>query len=306
MACYHPLQAYRTDSGEIVFSPGRGEHRELKLPCGRCIGCRLEHSRQWAVRCMHEAQMHEQNSYITLTYAPEHLPPNGSLHYPDFQAFMKRLRIHAQRKHGIKNVRFYMCGEYGENLSRPHYHAVVFGYDFADKTPFQKNKSGHTLCISAELTEIWGLGHCLVGDVTFQSAAYVARYIMKKQNGKSVNPDTGLPYEDHYYQGGGEYLTKEFNKMSLKPGIGANWWHKFKDDVKSQDQIIVNGKPCKPPKYYDKLHALEDPLDFEATQYQRYLNSLPFAENSTPERLEVREEVALAKISRLKRSMEQS
>jgi len=91
MACFHPLQAYQLDTGEIQFhDSGRGH--PLELPCGQCIGCRLERSRQWAIRCVHEASMHENNCFITLTYAPEYLPPDGGLIKSDFQKFIKRLR----------------------------------------------------------------------------------------------------------------------------------------------------------------------------------------------------------------------
>ena len=137
MPCYSPLTAYKgksTDSGKMCLSFKRseglfGSFSAINLPCGQCIGCRLERSRQWAVRCMHEASLHDENSFLTLTYSDENLPPGGSLHLPDFQNFMKRLR----KSIAPKRVRFYHCGEYGDILSRPHYHALLFGYDFDDR-----------------------------------------------------------------------------------------------------------------------------------------------------------------------------
>ena len=105
MACFHPLKAFRTADGEIIFNSHRRDTvADLTLPCGQCVGCRLERSRQWAIRCVHEASLHQDNCFITLTYAPEHLPSDNSLHYRDFQLFMKRLR---KRFPDLK-IRFYM------------------------------------------------------------------------------------------------------------------------------------------------------------------------------------------------------
>jgi hypothetical protein len=133
MPCYFPITAWRSKDGKneagkwpVVFKPTAGYlDKELKLPCGRCIGCRLERSRQWAVRCVHEASLHEKNCFITLTYSPENLPKDGSLDVSHFQKFMKRFR-----KRFGPGIRFFHCGEYGESLSRPHYHACIFGFDF--------------------------------------------------------------------------------------------------------------------------------------------------------------------------------
>lgn len=98
MACFHPLTAYQSDSGEIYFHDVG--HKELKLPCGQCIGCRLERSRQWAMRIIHEASMYDNNCFITLTYSPENLPPDGGLRKKHFQLFMKRLRKKLKKKFG--------------------------------------------------------------------------------------------------------------------------------------------------------------------------------------------------------------
>ena len=113
MPCFHPLDAWQCLNGDVVFTDNLARNdviRRLSLPCGRCVGCRLERSRQWAVRCMHEASMHMFNSFVTLTYDDDHLPEYNSLNYKHFQDFMKRLR----KSHN--GVRFYMCGEYGEDF----------------------------------------------------------------------------------------------------------------------------------------------------------------------------------------------
>ena len=140
MACFKPLKAYQCFDKSIVFTEARKHDivRSLELPCGQCVGCRLERSRQWAIRCMHEASLYKDNCYITLTYDEEHLPEDYSLHYDDFQRFMKRVR----KRYTGKKIRFYMAGEYGENFGRPHFHACIFNLDFEDKYLWQKTESG--------------------------------------------------------------------------------------------------------------------------------------------------------------------
>ena len=146
MPCYKPINARLYISGKtcqqvIAFNSGPGE--KIKVPCRKCIGCRIDYSRDWAVRCVHEAQMYEDNAFITLTYSEQNVPPDGFLEKQHFQKFMKRLRRHF----APKTIRFYMCGEYGEEFGRPHYHALLFGIDFADKT-FHKENHGSRLYTS--------------------------------------------------------------------------------------------------------------------------------------------------------------
>ncbi len=131
MACYYPLRAWRgpgrTGALSIAWTRQGSSHVELQLPCGQCIGCRLERSRQWAVRCMHEASLYSFNSFVTLSYSPECLPSLDSLCVRDFQLFMKRLRKQ------FSKVRFFHCGEYGDDTRRPHYHALLFNLHFDDR-----------------------------------------------------------------------------------------------------------------------------------------------------------------------------
>src|SRR3954449_8205389 len=118
MPCYCPQSAYRTSSGGVTFCrSGSLSGEKFSLPCGQCIGCRLERSRQWAMRCVHENKMHPRSSFVTLTYDDKNIPPAGSLSKRDFQLFMKRLR-----KSQSNPLRFFACGEYGETTHRPHYH----------------------------------------------------------------------------------------------------------------------------------------------------------------------------------------
>jgi len=298
MACFKPLKAYQCFDKSIVFTEARKHDivRSLELPCGQCVGCRLERSRQWAIRCMHEASLYKDNCFITLTYDDEHLPEDYSLHYDDFQRFMKRLR----KRYQGKTIRFYMAGEYGENFGRPHFHACIFNLDFEDKYLWQKTDSGSKIYRSKILEELWPFGYSSIGEVNFQSAAYVARYIMKKVTG-----DMAVQHYEEVNFTTGEIIQRkpEFNKMSLKPGIGYKWYEKYKDDVYPHDYVIVNGKKCKPPKFYDKKYADDYPYEFDQLQWDREKSAKAQVFDNTPERLLVKEEVLKAKLSRLKRKL---
>jgi len=305
MPCYHPITAYQCGDGSIVFQERRWFNtvKTLSLPCGQCIGCRLERSRQWAMRCMHEAQMHEENCFITLTYNPEHLPNDNSLHHDHFQRFIKRLR----KGLSPKLIRYYMAGEYGEQFGRPHYHACIFGHTFKDKKFHKKTEAGSIIYTSDELASYWqahnpitgkseSIGFSSVGDVTFESAAYVARYIMKKQTGK----DAWKHYTD---KENGNIKQAEYNKMSLKPGIGTTWLQKYQTDVYPHDYVIVRGKKMRPPKFYDKKYAKENPYEYDEILYKREINGKLNSEDNTLERLIVKEKVQQAKLQKLKRNL---
>lgn len=284
--CYHPQRAWRTPSSGSVVFVGPGRLSNLTLPCGQCIGCRQERSRQWAVRVMHEAALHPYNSFLTLTYSPEHLPYGDTLVKSDLQNFLKRLRKYHK-------VRFYACGEYGPVNGRPHFHVCLFGYHFPDRVPF-----GSNFYRSAELESLWRLGNSSVGDVTFDSAGYTAGYICDKITGDAakkhyecVVPDTG------------EIISKvpEFNLMSLKPGIGLDFYEKYKEDIYPHDYIVVRGVKCKPPRYYDKKFKAMFEDEFAKIQLQREMDAeLRFLDN-TPARLAVREQcVRAAVVKRIK------
>lgn len=303
MPCFSPISAHQLKDelgrpGAIIFKPPRSGQRvgrDLDLPCGQCVGCRLERSRQWAVRCVHEAQLHESNVFVTLTYSDEHLPPTGGLVYRDFQLFMKRLR---KTQPG---ARFYMCGEYGEQFKRPHYHACLFGVDFLDKTPYGKSPSGEQLYRSATLEALWPLGFSSIGTVTFESAAYVARYVMKKVTGPlaqaaytRIDGDTGELHQ----------VSPEFTRMSLKPGIGADWLKKYQTDVYPGDAVIINGGHAKPPRYYDRKLGETNPDTLQSIQALRQRRAISQSEDNTAVRLETKRQVTLARLAFKKRNLE--
>ena len=292
------MQGYRSraDGKTIVFNPTHGwVDRPLTIPCGQCVGCRLERSRQWAVRCVHEASLHEDNCFITLTYNNESLPEDGSLNKKHFQDFMKRLR----KKYKNKKIRYYHCGEYGDKNFRPHYHAIIFGLEFDDQKLFTVN-NGEKLYTSEKLEKLWPFGFSTIGTVTFESAAYVARYVMKKVNGKNaknhyerVDSNTGEIYS----------LVPEYNTMSRRPGIASGWFDKYKDDVYPSDNIHLRDKTFRPPKFYDKMYEHLMPNEMEKIKMQRMINMQKHAKDNTAERLAVKEQVKNAQLNKLIRSI---
>lgn len=336
MPCYNPLTAHMCSDGGITFDEraatkaGRDVLYQLQIACSQCIGCRLERSRQWATRCMHEAQMHKHNSFLTLTLDDQHLPNDLSLDHRTFQLFIKRLRQSAIRarlaatactparsantllldrntelpggkaaKAGA--IRYYMAGEYGEHYSRPHYHVCLFGIDFADKIYHRKTPAGYKIYISPTLDKIWQNGFASIGQLTFESAAYVARYILKKQTGNQdqqhdeiLNPQTGEITR----------RKKTYNAMSRGRGIGKTWLEKFQTDVYPQGKVITRGYPAYAPRYYDNIFKTANQEKYETLQYGRHIEAIAQAANNTPERLRVREIVATARASALKRKID--
>lgn len=208
---------------------------------------------------------------------------------------MKKLR-----KRFGKGIRYFHCGEYGDELRRPHYHALIFGFDFEDKSLYRQNAQGDSLYTSEALSKEWGKGFCTTGDVTFQSAAYVARYVMKKR--------TGPQAEDHYkmiHPKTGEIVTQrpEYTTMSRRPGIGTGWLEKFKTDVYPGDFIILNGKRVRPPRWYDTVLERDDPKLFRELKRRRKLSTHLYADNNTPARLKVREKLQERRLERLERKL---
>lgn len=239
--------------------------------------------------------MHENNIFITLTYDNEHLPESRSLYYRHFVLFMKRLR----KKFG-EDIRFYMAGEYGEQFGRPHYHACLFNFDLPDKVLWKMERE-NPLYTSEILTNLWGLGFTSVGGVTFQSAAYVARYIMKKVTGdlasdhyEWMDPETG-----EFHQ-----RKPEFTQMSRRPGIGSTWFEKFKTDVFPSDFVVVNGKKVTPPRYYTNQYELLYPDEVRQLKVRRKKRAKKRAADNTPARLRVREKVLESRLKQLKRTLE--
>lgn len=296
MACYHPLKAWKTTDGRILFNKGPEFSVPLELACGQCIGCRIDRSQQWATRINHEAQFHEKKCFITLTYSPEKLPPTGSLVPRDLTLFLKKLR----KAYSAIPMRYFACGEYGDTTGRAHYHLILFGYDFPDKRQHSKTSRGDTLFVSDELDKIWGLGKCWIGSVTWSSAAYVARYVIKKVNGEKANehyrkidPETGEIHQ----------LQPEFIRMSRRPGIGNQFFEKFTGDLYPSDFTVVSGKKKKIPRYYDRQLEKNDPQLLEVIKSGRSTDAKKRKHENTPERRAARETVQKARLTQLKRTL---
>lgn len=232
MACYKPVSIGR--------KPGHA-YEDLVVPCGRCLGCLLRRARDWTVRCAHEYSLHDQSAFLTLTYRDEELVYNQllpSLHPPHLQNFWKRYRKYLKRK----RISFFACGEYGRRTSRPHYHAIVFGHTFPDLVPHSV-RNGHQLYHSPTLTKLWGHGQVIVGDVTPESIAYVARYTIDKLHASVSDPE--------YLDSG---RVPEYVTMSRRPAIGLTFYKKFYKQFLATDSAFLSGFRHTLPRYYDKLY----------------------------------------------------
>ena len=314
MPCFHPLDGWRSRhvgrSGKRAVTFNRAEafvDLPVRVPCGQCVGCRLEYSRQWAMRIMHEAQLHDSSCFVTLTYDDKHLPRGGSLDKKAFPLFMKRLRRNEERaaereRRRPRRFRYFQCGEYGDRNGRPHYHACLFGTDFsADRYHFKNSGSGYALFRSPSLEAAWQLGHCDIGALSFESAAYVARYVVKKVRGTRAKEDyervdvaTGELFE----------LEPEFATMSRRPGIGAEWLEKFGEETYRDDSVIFRGKEMRPPGYYDRKYEEVDSgaLAEARAKRRRHVD----AGEQTRERLAAREKCAEARLELVRSTREDS
>lgn len=310
MPCYFPLTGYKSattnQNGKRPLSFSTAGFRDLpvQIPCGQCIGCRLERSRQWAVRLMHERSCHDLAIFVTLTYDPANLPAGGTLVKKHWQDFAKRLR----KRHEPKKLKFFHCGEYGEELSRPHYHAILFGIDFPDKRKHSKNAQGDQIYASDTLNEIWGHGHCWIGSVTFKSARYVAAYCLKKVNGDRAEKHYSRPDPET-----GEIIRLQPEYSTQSKGLGLEWLRRYTSDVFPIDSVICEGRESSVPRYYRKKLAQHDEQVAPAPRFSR-MRSKKLADkrirsakkrafDNTPERLAVKMTVKLSKLSQLKRNL---
>ncbi|QXP08644.1 MAG: replication initiator protein [Arizlama microvirus] len=292
MPCFHPVKAFSLVSGGISFVERGDIKGDVKVPCNRCIGCRIDRARDWSLRIGHESKLHQHNWFVTITYDDQNMPIPPSLNYSDFQNLCKALR----KKHG--SFRFFMCGEYGDETRRPHFHAITFGLQILDLKRWGGPDKMPTFR-SASLEASWGKGMIVIGAVTPQSANYVARYSLKKITGdlagahyRWVDPKTG---EEHQ-------LEPEFCHMSTKPGIGAAWYDRFHTDFHVHDFAIQDGHKLPIPRYYDK-RASRHGYQVDELKQAREIKSRPKAWNNTPERLQTRETVAKARANLSKRAL---
>jgi len=269
MACTRPLGGYRTKDGRITFhrTPDGFKNRE-EVACGQCDDCRIAKAQEWAIRAMHEAQMHKKNAFITLTYEPEHMPQSWSLDQAVWRNFAHRMRK------TVGPFRFIHVGEYGEQNLRPHYHALIFGQNFEDDRAIWKEDpiSGRKSYRSHTLQKLWPYGFHDIQDLTTEAANYVCRYAIKKVMGSSteaterrekkyerVDPFTGETWQ----------AAEETWSMSLKPGIGETWLKKYRTDVFPSDHVVVDGKEKPTPRYYLKKLKEWDQKEWDEIKAKR-------------------------------------
>ena len=290
MPCRRPLQAaYIPGQKPLVYPRGRrpnplaAPYQAIELPCGQCRGCKLEHSRRWGARIAHEAAWlwEEHNllsSFITLTYDEKNLPMYGSLVPKHLQDFFKRFRgrIHPNQ------IRYYASGEYGTKcpqhelhncpicgpIQRPHYHAIVLGWCFPDRN-YVGERNGLSVYESPLLNQLWNKGFHEIGSCSFESAAYCARYVMKKQTGKPVQEGHYTRYDP--WMNTWNEVEPEFANMSRRPGIGRHWAIKYMDDLYPKDELPIPGRGVygKPPPYYDHVYLQETGDDLTDVKQQR-------------------------------------
>lgn len=272
MGCYHPIEL--TPYGHV---------RPVIVPCGRCIGCRIEKSRTWAIRIMCESRLKEENRFLTLTYEKD----IHTLNKKDIILFVKRLRKRVGEK-----LRYYQCGEYGERHWRPHHHMILFGYKFTDEKIWpEPSKSGERQYVSDTLNGLWGNGMCWIGDVTFDSAAYVAGYVTKKFTNKDAEE-----IKKHYQGRLPEYAT-----MSRRPGIGAGFVDKYYSDIYNGDRCLVRkGVEIHPPRYFDDRARKTHKEDIDQTKLDRQVR-IRNGQKITPFELDTLERTAKINQQRNKR-----
>jgi hypothetical protein len=313
MVCYRPLRGWKSAEPNangkypIVFSAKKC-YSDLRismvLPCGQCSGCRLERSRQWALRCVHELKCHDSGCFVTLTFNDAALVKRGhsSLAVRDVQLFMKRVR-----KRFGSGIKFLASGEYGDDYGRPHYHVLLFGANFdADKRYWKMSKSGEKLYTSKRLEKLWSdpatslpYGYTSVGALTFQSAAYVARYCMKKQVGKlPCNGVYSMSVADLDYRTGRVTPRRsEFGVMSKE--LGFEWFKRYWREWYRSDSVVFDGREQGIPRYYDRKLEQIDPALLETIKRERVKRAEKYSVDNTDRRLRVRETVTDARLTRL-------
>lgn len=303
MTCFYPLHrfitGYDSNNDKVIARVVSGETKILRgtngtivseyqeIPCGKCIGCRLDYAKNWANRCMLEAQQYEHNYMLTLTYDEEHVPITKTyeqidgtvycettLNPRDVQLFLHKLRKHWEREYNWKKetddkgdtikygFRYFLAGEYGEKSSRAHYHLIMFNFPVYDLVEIEKSHKGFPQLSSPTIEKLWGKGRISLVACNWDTCAYVARYVVKKQKG---------PGSADYYEQLGK--LPEFVRMSRNPGIGRDYYEQHKDIIYDTDEMFLSTSKglqvVKPAKYYDKLYDLENPEKLFEIKEQR-------------------------------------
>lgn len=295
MTCTRPIHGFRVPGGgTITTNRSRGWcDRPVTVPCGVCPGCRVDKAQEWSLRCVHEASLHEENCFVTLTYADEHLPAWGGLDHQDWQKFAKRLR-----KSG--RFRFFMVGEYGDTNYRPHFHACIFGRDFSSDRYVWTMRKGHRYYRSDTLEEAWKKGFVEITDLNFTTAGYAARYSLKKIDANRsvaharIDRETGMVIDVRP-----PYMVSSCGRRKDGDGgIGYRWLEKFKGDVFPSDFLTHRGKKYPVPRYYDEQLSEEELEELRGRRQQKISGR---EADYTWERLKDREVVLNSRLDFLKR-----
>lgn len=296
MACFNPTFAWKTHAihpktGKPVYSTKPTDAINtldpVTWPCGKCIGCHARRAQEWGIRGMHEAQMHEENSFLTLTYNPHHLPSDGNLNPDHLRDFIKRMR---ERIEPTK-VKYLACGEYGPHGGRPHYHTCIYGYQFPDLEQSGVSPKGKAIYRSKLLKQLWPFGRHTVQDANYQTACYVAKYTHKynmQNRAKLKIPDDKV---------------EEFSRQSN--GLGLDFFNRFTSDMYPCDEVCIKGDngiyKVKPPRYYDKKYEELHPEQFARIKRKRVQKAYKNRGDNTPARLAVKEEIRLLRLKDLPR-----
>lgn len=321
--CTNPRQAwfcydYEPTEGIYLFSEREARsfnHYELsEVPCGRCLECTMKDKRGWTARALAEAQLHDVSSFITLTYNDAHLPDDAGLCRAELKSFIDRLRIGIKRQYN-KNIVVFGCGEYGGNPSdpvktpegRPHYHLCIFGFDFPDRTPFKMSDSGFLIYRSPFLESKWSregspMGFCTVQNLEFGDMAYCAGYVDKKALKRATaEQDKYVSRGKYVVDKYGECREAEFRVYPVRPALGRNWLDKYFNDCYPSGFMIFDGKRFAVPKYFDKVARERDPEMFDKVKQERREKALLRADENTPERRAVREELLRLKVEKTRK-----
>ncbi|QXP08095.1 MAG: replication initiator protein [Arizlama microvirus] len=324
MPCTSPLQgffdgvngAFRfSQQAQEAFRAGHPIVGSGAVPCGQCLDCRLKRKREWAIRCMHEETSWDTACFLTFTFSqkslvklcplvvwedpwnsftPDESKKDAVRAYSIARAHMQKFNKDLRERLAPLPIRFMYCGEYGGRTQRPHYHSIVFNYDFPDKKLYRYigTKPYYN---SDLLSSLWPYGHAVISGFNFDTAAYVGGYVTEKVGGKG---------KEFHYKG----RLPEFAGYSLKPGLGGNWFDKYWCDVYPRDECVVNlgKKTCvlRPPRYYDKLMKEKDPVLFEQVLAKRKEQMLESASDNTFERLLDKHKNTVAKFKLVTKRLE--
>ena len=288
MACFSPMKGYRKPGGGVTFRRSESSGSFLNVKCGMCIGCRADRRDDWVTRLYHEAQTSETSVFFTLTYDSDNLPMGGTLAKKDFQLFMKRLR---KRIEPLK-IRFFAVGEYGDKTKRPHYHGIIFGFDFPDRG-ITGSRKGNPVFRSDLLESCWRFGSSELSVCSVGVIKYVAGYHMKKFIGDRSSEYYLERYQRVDYRTGEIYeVEPEFQLCSTRPGIGHDWYRKFgKSDALANGFCVLDGTRRPIPRYYLYLLEKDDPELYERLMEEKSTEMERFADDYTDDRLDVRAEV---------------